>query len=199
MFQSKVRRLSMSLVCLVTSVFAFAGVASAAPDDTKPARPKAREGSIGTLSFGPVVIWNATTGKCVDIPGYGNGTVNGPVNQYTCDNSTADNQRFIFDDLGIGDGFYNIRNEKDGLCLDVPNYGSVGSGTLVSEYHCDYSTADNQLYYLEVRPSGYYWIRNVASDGDLCLDVAGFGTGGNDARLTLYTCSDTDDHLWLPY
>jgi len=30
----------------------------------------------------------------------------------------------------------------------------------------------------------------------LCLDVEGVRTGGNDARLTLWHCSESDDHLW---
>jgi hypothetical protein len=30
----------------------------------------------------------------------------------------------------------------------------------------------------------------------LCLDVAGFRNGHNDARVGAHYCSDYDDHLW---
>jgi hypothetical protein len=198
MSRPNLRQLSALLACVVMSVFALSEPASAQPADPAPARPEALASSADTislLSFGPEVIRNAVTGKCVDIPGYDKGTVNGPVNEYTCDTTNADNQLFVFDDLGIGDGYYNIRNVKDGLCLDVPNYGSVDAGTPVSEYYCDYSTNDNQLYWLSQRSDGHYWIVNRASG--LCLDVAGVATGGNDARITLYYCSDNDDHHWI--
>jgi hypothetical protein len=142
------------------------------------------------------VIKNRLTGKCIDIPGTGNGTINGPVNQYTCVfDQVQDNQYFYLDDQGVGDGYFNIRNLKDGLCLDVPYYGWVPATTLVSEYTCDYSYLDNQLFWMEFTSSGYIWIRHYATG--FCLDVAGLsGSGGNDARLTLYPCDWLDDHEW---
>ncbi|MFF4291676.1 hydrogenase expression protein, partial [Streptomyces sp. NPDC001633] len=39
-----------------------------------------------------VLLLNTTTRKCADIPGYGNGTSDGPVREYTCDETTHDNQ-----------------------------------------------------------------------------------------------------------
>ncbi|MCX5409820.1 RICIN domain-containing protein [Streptomyces sp. NBC_00335] len=149
-----------------------------------------------TASYGPYLIANNVTGKCVDIPGLGAGPVNGPVNQYTCDGSANDNQRFWFDHQATtsnGTALYTIRNSKDGLCLDVPDYGNVPAGAKVSEYWCRPS-GDNQLYWLSTRPDGHNWLVNYVSG--LCLDVDGVRTGGNDARLTLYYCSDTDDHHW---
>ena len=146
-----------------------------------------------TDSQGPFNIYNIVTGKCVDIPGYGAGTVDGPVNEYTCDFSSGDNQQFYLDWY---DSYrFTIRNLKDGLCIDVPNYGAVGATTKVTEYNCRPGDGDNQLYRVSDRTGDYdYWIINDKSG--LCLDVDGVRTGGNDARLTLYTCSDSDDHIW---
>jgi hypothetical protein len=179
----------VAAVVTLSTTAAFAGTIRPTPNRGDSQAP------VTVASFGPTVIRNAVTGKCVDIPGFGLGTVDGPVNQFTCNATTLDNQLFYFDDGGIGDGFYNIWNAKDGLCLDVPFYGSVPPGTPVSEYPCDFTFNDNQLFYLSLRPDGHYWIVNWWSS--LCLDVAGFATGGNDARLTLYTCSDSDDHHWI--
>lgn len=145
--------------------------------------------------IGPTTIRNLYTGRCIDLPGFGPGVANGPVNQYTCNSSSADNQIFVLDDLNIGDGLYYIRNVKDNLCLDVPGFGSVPAGTLVSEYFCNHTLNDNQLFIATRRADGGRWLYNIASG--LCLDVAGVRTGGNDARLTLFNCNDNDDHSWI--
>ncbi len=150
-------------------------------------------------ALGPYNIKNKVTGKCVDIPGFGNGRINGPVQQYTCNYTTSDNQRFWMIERGTvtaasGNVYkqYQIKNIKDGLCLDLPGYGSNPNGTLVSEYTCAGST-DNQYFYKVPRAVGGSWLVNTKSTK--CLDVAGTAAG-NDARLTLYTCSDTNDHRW---
>ena len=200
MFQRKMRRLSMLLVGAVTTTsIAFSGAAHAATDDPKPPRPEPRPDSarlLGIMTLGPHLIRNKLTEKCIDIPGTGNGKIDGPVQQHSCIyDLNGDNQYFYLDDLGIGDGYFNIRNVKDGLCLDVPYYGWVPPTTPVSEYTCDYTYSDNQLFYMEFTASGYIWIRH--RNTDFCLDVAGFnGSGGEDARLTLYPCNLLDDHEW---
>lgn len=155
--------------------------------------------SAQAASLGPYNLKNKVTGKCVDIPGYGNGKINGPVQQYTCNYTTSDNQRFWMIERGThttssGNTYkqYQIKNIKDGLCLDLPGYGSNPNGTLVSEYTCAGST-DNQYFYKVPRAVGGSWLVNTKSAK--CLDVAGTAAG-NDARLTLYTCSDTNDHRW---
>ncbi|GAA2791983.1 hypothetical protein GCM10010505_19400 [Kitasatospora aburaviensis] len=150
-----------------------------------------------TTSAGPYLLSNTVTGKCADIPDLGPGRIGAPVGQYTCDGTAADNQLFYWDSFGTGsDGLtqYVIRNAKDGLCLDVHDHGAVELGALVSEYTCDGTAADNQLFERVPRPTGGAWIVNVKSG--LCLDVDGVRTGGDGARLTLYACSDSDDHTW---
>lgn len=141
---------------------------------------------------------NVATGKCADLPYFGKGSVDGPVSQFNCRPTTQDNQLW---DLEVADAdggpqgasLFVIKNRKDGMCMDLPNYGSVTSGTKVTEYHCR-PAADNQLWWLDPR-SGGYWIRNAASD--LCMSVAGGGSAGNDARLQVVRCgSGTSALRW---
>ncbi|SFF67990.1 Ricin-type beta-trefoil lectin domain-containing protein [Actinoplanes philippinensis] len=133
------------------------------------------------------------TNECVDIPNFGPGTIDGPVLQYYCNLTNSDNQLFYLDYAGTNSSsrtLYTIRNVKDGLCLDVPGFERVSAGTLVSEYHCDRSSRDNQAFYL----GSNGWIVNDKSE--LCLDVDGVRSGGPGARITLYHCRLDDDHRW---
>lgn len=153
-------------------------------------------GSVHYWREGPYNMRNVTTGLCVDLPGAGPGTLDGIVAQYTC-NYTAKDQQFYLGRVGSYTGtqgtypVYELRNLSDGLCLDVPGTGDNDATTLVTEYTCKGPT-DNQYWYTVPRAGGA-WVVNLKSK--LCLDVAG-SHAGNDARLTLYHCSDTDDHRW---
>ncbi|WP_042804646.1 RICIN domain-containing protein [Streptomyces sp. C] len=176
---------------------------ASAPDATPPAAappapPAAGEGR-AEGSVGPLFIRNDRTGKCVDIPGLG-GAVNGtPVNQYTCDTSTTDNQRFFVDFRGrtsSGWQIFTIRSAKvTNMCLDPVGVGRPGVNEPLQMWTCVPSAADNQRFYEQPLPGGRAWIVNEASG--LCLDVAGLNAG-NDARLQLYPCIDgpSDDHNW---
>ncbi|MGW2960426.1 RICIN domain-containing protein [Streptomyces sp. NPDC001220] len=147
-----------------------------------------------------ILLRNTTTKKCADVPGYDKGSSNGPVREYTCNETTADNQLWNLEVRYAKGGpgsaaLFQIRNVKDQLCMDLPNYGSAKLSSPITEYKCDGTKADNQLWWIDKQPSGAYWIRNFASD-NLCLDVAGYSTGANDTDLTLYHCSNTDDQEW---
>ncbi|MEU3064514.1 RICIN domain-containing protein [Streptomyces subrutilus] len=178
----------------------------AAPKKPAPAKPAARAGgalpqSANFTTVRGVPLKNAMTGMCADVPNYGKGTVDGPVNQFTCNTTAADNQLWdlVVAQPGAGPGgadLFTIRNSKDGLCLDLPNFAGQPAGTGVSEFHCRTTSADNQLWYLDKRSDGKFWIRSQSSAGR-CLDVSGFyGSGGKDARLTIFDCNKRDDHLW---
>ncbi|MCO5994334.1 RICIN domain-containing protein [Actinoallomurus rhizosphaericola] len=146
-----------------------------------------------------LLIKNTMTGLCADVPGYGKGTNDGPINQFTCSRS-GDNQLWdlVVNMKGAGPhgaDLFTIRNSTDNLCFDVPGYGADGPRTFVSEHYCLPGKGDNQMWYLQKRYSRHFWIRNYASG--LCLDVAGYyGSGGKDARLTLFPCDPKDDHVW---
>ncbi|MFE5113682.1 hypothetical protein [Streptomyces sp. NPDC056663] len=48
---------------------------------SKDSGPTARELANSASSQSGVMLKNAATGKCADIPNYGSGAINGPVNQ----------------------------------------------------------------------------------------------------------------------
>lgn len=165
------------------------------------AAPSARDRANAASSASKVLIENVTTRLCADVPGYGDGKSDGPVNQYDCNSTDGDNQLW---DLQVayksggpqGASLFVIRNHKDGLCMDLPNYGAEPAGTAIEEYPCNRTKADNQLWWLDPRPDGTYWIRDYSSG--MCIDLAGVGTAREDARLVQDSCYDNpaDDFRW---
>ncbi|WND36811.1 RICIN domain-containing protein [Streptomyces sp. BB1-1-1] len=147
-----------------------------------------------------VLLRNATTGMCAELPGREKGEINGPVQQAVCDDTDGDNQIW---DLEVkvekggpgGAALFQIRNVKDKLCMDLGEFGARPITTPVSEFHCDGTTGDNQLWWIDKQPSGDYWIRNFVSDNK-CLDVSNANGGGLFARLTIYNCTNSDDQEW---
>ncbi|GAA5214484.1 RICIN domain-containing protein [Streptomyces thinghirensis] len=147
-----------------------------------------------------VLLRNATTGMCAELPGREKGEINGPVQQAVCDDTDGDNQIW---DLEVkvekggpgGAALFQIRNVKDKLCMDLGEFGARPITTPVSEFHCDGTTGDNQLWWIDKQPSGDYWIRNFVSDNK-CLDVTNANGGGLFARLTIYNCTNSDDQEW---
>ncbi|GAA4617051.1 hypothetical protein GCM10023195_75950 [Actinoallomurus liliacearum] len=175
---------------------------------------KADKGKVGVTSTGGrfptgpkfstvtrVLLHNTMTGLCADVPGYGNGSIEGPINQFTCTRSNGDNQLWdlVVNMKGAGPhgaDLFTIRNSKDNYCFDVPGAGAAPARTALSENYCYPGLHDNQMWYLEKRSTGHFWIRNYVSH-KLCLDVSGYyGSGGKDARLTLFPCDPKDDHIW---
>jgi GH24 family phage-related lysozyme (muramidase) len=197
---------SLALILALAPVAAFA---VGSPTTTPSGEERVATPAFTSLD-GIFAIQNKKTGRCADLPGFGPGRPDTPVNQYTCNFTTADNQRWRFVPRGRTQGStgtwynrYQIVNAKDGLCLDAPGYGDNSPGALVSEYTCrgtgDAGTGDNQRWYTVVRTATDgrtgVWIVNRASR--LCLDVQGL-SADNDARLTLARCSDAsaEDHYW---
>ncbi|RMB80168.1 RICIN domain-containing protein [Streptomyces shenzhenensis] len=158
------------------------------------------EESESVLPASNVLLRNLTTKRCADLPGKGDGQKNGRVQQYTCDEGTDDNQLWNLE-VKVpkggpgGTDLFQIRNVKDQLCMDLAGEGAQPVRSPVVEYTCDGTTADNQLWWLARQESGGYWIRNFASNNK-CLDVSGFSTGVDEAKLTIYDCSVTDDQEW---
>lgn len=160
---------------------------------------QASEFSVQTIYTNtPYWFQNDRTGYCMDSPYYGAPGADEPVTQYPCAWGDVDNQVWYLQYTRVAGGMslYLIRNNKGGLCLDPPNYGAEPDGVGLSTYPCDPNpAADNQEWYFYGDTStDRYYVINYKSD--TCLDVAGWGDGGPDARLTLFTCRSDDDHIW---
>lgn len=150
-------------------------------------------------SFGPVanlLVKNAASGMCADLPYYGNGGDGGQINQYPCQLGDTDNQVWS---LGVsadlkgpgGAPLFTIRNVKDKLCMDLIYRDGQPAGTKLREGNCDPTTDDNQLWYRTQTSSGQYRIHNYASN-DLCLGATE-RSNEQDAQLEIHDCGDGDD------
>ncbi|MFJ8027531.1 RICIN domain-containing protein [Streptomyces sp. NPDC096311] len=160
---------------------------------TKAPAPTPRQRANAASNRSNVLLKNAATGQCADIPGGGQGKVDGAVNQHpAC--SRTDNMLWdlvVADKDGgpAGASLFVIRSTTDGLCVNLPYNGTVAPGTLVREGLCNNTTADNQLWYLDPRPNSTYWVRNLMSN--LCLSVRGGSSAGKNASIRVTTCGDT--------
>ncbi|MFG3314771.1 RICIN domain-containing protein [Streptomyces albidoflavus] len=153
----------------------------------------------GVVPAERVLLRNTTTGYCADIPDRGKGKINERVQQATC-HETGDNQLWdlvVTQEKGGPNGapLFLIRNTMDRLCMDLPKFGPQPIRSPISEYTCDGTMNDNQLWWAQELDNGAYWIRNAVSD-NLCLEVAGSGDGKIGARLLIFTCTLTDDQEW---
>ncbi|MGW0336716.1 ricin-type beta-trefoil lectin domain protein [Streptomyces sp. NPDC003011] len=148
-----------------------------------------------------VLIKNNTNRTCVDIPGFTSGPANGPVTQATCNSNTDDNQLWNvekrYDKAGPGGvPLFQIRNVMDSMCLDLPGYQGVGGATKVTEFPCDGTTKDNQLWWLDKQSDGTFWIRNAASNNQ-CLDSYAPDDATRD--LIVWPCApeSQNNHEWI--
>ena len=147
-----------------------------------------------------VLMRNAATRMCADLPNYGKGKINGPVNQYPCTMGGADNQVWSLATVQTPKGphgatLFLIRNAKDRLCMDLGEYGARPAGTKMNEFRCHPTTKDNQLWYLSKAPRGGYRIHNLASHG-LCMGPAARAKAGPDGRLVIHPCGRGDAWSW---
>ncbi|MFE5540531.1 RICIN domain-containing protein [Streptomyces sp. NPDC056519] len=145
-----------------------------------------------------VLLRNAATRMCAELPGRDKGQINMPVQQSDCDGTDGDNQLWNLEvkypKLGPGgQPLFQIRNVKDQFCMDLGEYGGRPVGTGIGEFHCDGTTADNQLWWISKQESGDYWIRNYASNNK-CLNVNGGASAGD--RLNISDCSNTGNQEW---
>jgi len=183
------------------------------PAPTQPQQPQQPQGGGGgggggggshkpppVVPASNIVLYNPVTKKCASLPGTDGGKSGGPVQEFACNGNPGSNQLWNLEvkypKLGPGgSALFQIRNGKDGLCMDLPDYGPAATTTPITEFDCTGTTADNQLWWVDKQDDGDYWIRNYASNNK-CLDVSGHADGVDNTNLTLYDCSNTDDTEW---
>ena len=147
-----------------------------------------------------VLLRNTTSHLCAELPGREKGTIDGPVQQAVCDDTDGDNQiwnlEVKYENGGPGGAaLFQIRNIKDKYCMDLPYYGAKPVQSPVTEFHCDGTKGDNQLWWVDEQESGAYWIRNFASNNK-CLSVDGENGGQLFSKLTIDDCTNIDDQEW---
>ncbi|WP_329471386.1 RICIN domain-containing protein [Streptomyces sp. NBC_01723] len=162
--------------------------------DDKPAPPKPKP----VVPAMNVMLRNATTKMCADVPGREKGQINGIVQQANC-HEEGDNQYWNLEVKYPKGGpggvpLFQIRNVTDKFCMDLGEYDGRPVGTGIGEFHCDGTLADNQLWWIQKQESGDYWIRNYASNHK-CLNVKG-QNGGTETPLNISDCTNTDDQEW---
>ncbi|UNS99677.1 RICIN domain-containing protein [Streptomyces tubbatahanensis] len=170
---------------------------------------KAKEGSGIKKKVAPpnyanakgVLLKNVASKLCADVPAFGKGKPDGPVNQFHCNGTDKDNQIWDFEVKEKGKGprstdLFQIRNRKDGLCMDLPKFGGQPRGTRVSEFHCNGTTADNQLWWLEPRGDKKFRIHNYASNHQCLKMKTGKDIHPVDARLEIQPCHREGPFEW---
>lgn len=95
--------------------------------------------------------------------------------------------------------FYAVlRNQVTNKCADLPNYGSVGLNTPVTQYKCYWGiNGDNQVWDFIPVGGGAYIIKNYKSG--LCLDLPNYGYNPPGTHVSVYTCAanpDFDNQEW---
>lgn len=161
----------------------------------------AQSAPVRTPPLTRVLIKNNTNGTCVDIPGYSSGRPDTEVHHFTCNNTSGDNQLWNvekrYNSAGPGGApLYQIRNVMDSMCLDLPGNHGVGEATMVTEYPCNGTTGDNQLWWLDKQADGKYWIRNFASNNQ-CLDS--YSNSETERQLLIWPCApeSQNNHEWI--
>jgi hypothetical protein len=102
---------------------------------TKPAKTSSKpagdqppvKGSGSGASYGPYFIYDSATTQCFDIPGYGVGPRDGPINQAPCAKTAPDNQRYTFVPRG---------RDADGNCVDVTGVKPTAPDTRLALWNC---------------------------------------------------------------
>jgi len=142
-------------------------------------------------------IRSEMSGYCLDVAGY-DGL--GNVQMWACEvypTIKEDQQWDIvpvegsFEDSGISQDLFLIKNRKSGKCLDISGYDGKGA---VGIYSCDGFT--DQHYYIRSRGKiiGSGKLQNQKSGQ--CLDVSGYDGIGN---VATYKCEDEEDQMFTLY
>ncbi|MFJ7591872.1 RICIN domain-containing protein [Streptomyces sp. NPDC097617] len=162
----------------------------------QPAKPEAVKQEVRPMVLSDrsgVLLKNAATGMCADLPFIGGGRYTVPIIQSKCGNSDDNQQWNIRVHRGAtgpgGASLVLFVNAKDGLCMDVPERVAKPAGTLVQEANCHSSLEDNELWWLDPAGDGTVRIRNYMSN-QLCLQVEG------DTRVEIDRCDVDGDSRW---
>jgi hypothetical protein len=109
------------------------------------------------------------------------------------DNLDGGNQHYNF--VPTPDGWYNIRNQSTGKCLDLAGGPSAGAGSYVNEWDCQGQSTQEwsvESSYIPADP-GAVEIINAAKG--MCLDVRG-AFPFNDTPIDIWPCVGSANQKW---
>lgn len=94
-----------------------------------------------------------------------------------------------------------FQNEWEGKCADLPYYGSPAVDAPVTQYNCNFTTSDNQIWYFQqTRTVGSTQLyRFQLYKGGQCLDLPNYGAEPAGTHLEVYPCASNpanDNQEW---
>ena len=136
----------------------------------------------------PTPLINLATEKCLDVAGAS--VVNGgAVNQFGCHGGT--NQQWWLQPEATAPGFYSIRNQGSGRCVDDP--AVAASPVRMQQYECHHGA--NQLFRMQPFDDPIGGMRMVSQRSGLCLAVA--DGAGDGAPVVEQPCDGRARQRWL--
>jgi hypothetical protein len=151
---------------------------------TATARPTPTSGGISTTAW--YSFPNKTSAKCIDARG--SATANGTaVQQYTCNNSNA--QQFQFQ--ATDSGYYRLNNRNNAAQVWDVSGVSTADGALINLWA--YGGGANQQWLPVSEGSGYYHF--TARHSGKCIDVPN-ASAADSVQLQQWTCNGTGAQSW---
>ncbi|MET9970916.1 RICIN domain-containing protein, partial [Streptomyces sp. NPDC006356] len=167
----------------MTAALAAAATAASLLNALQPRQAAAEQAApaAAALPTGWSTVVNSGSGKCLDARAAG--TVNGTaVQQYTCNNSTAQQWSFT----PTSDGFVRIGNRND--AQQVVDVSEVSTADNAAVHLWTHSGGNNQQWQAVDEGGGAYHFVNRHSGK--CLDVPSASTADS-VQLVQYTCNGT--------
>ncbi|MBL7253472.1 RICIN domain-containing protein [Paractinoplanes lichenicola] len=137
------------------------------------------------IAGGVYTLASASSGKCVQAAGTGNG---GLLTQVAC-STTNTSQLFT---AASQNGAFGLTNSASGKCLDVPN-SSTATGTQLWQWTCGASANQTWQLTASTAAAGKYLIKSAANG--LCVSNKDGSTAGNNP-IVQEPCSDVARMQW---
>lgn len=132
----------------------------------------------GTVRYSGALM-NLNSGKCVDIPNYGESFAGEFIQQWSC----AGQANQVFDLIGVGGNDYAIFNRQTQSVLEIPGQRISEDGAELQQSM--WTGEPNQLFRLVGAGSGNFRLINALSGK--CLDVDA-QSGFDGAKIHQWTC-----------
>jgi hypothetical protein len=94
--------------------------------------------------------------------------------------------------------FQNQWNDK---CADLPNYGAPAVDAPVTQYTCNTTTSDNQIWYMQPTRvvNGFQLYRFQSYKGGQCMDLPNYGSDSAGTHVEVHACASNpaaDNQEW---